>query len=205
MVRLVQQVHSVLCVQTSCIRSIYVQAPVQTQGTDAGQHAMAEDLQLHMPAIPEDREVGPHFMQTIWTKVSSVLGKRKQCTIAPAQAHGSKECKKLGAYVARTTADTRLVVAPDTCAEVSMVREGAEDTSWTEVEAPPVTAQGLSSSTTNLDRLVGVPMRMRSGAAVQVVMCRVTPEDRMPDGVDLFLGTAAQHTCRLGAKVDVKK
>ena len=43
---------------------------------------------------------------------------------------------------------------------------------------------------------------MRSGAAVHVVMCRVTPEDRMPDGVDPFLGTAAQH--RLGAKVDVK-
>ena len=45
-------------------------------------------------------------------------------------------------------------------------------------------------------------MTMRSEAAVHVVMCRVTPEDRMPDGVDLFLGTAVQH--RLGAKVDVK-
>ena len=83
-----------------------------------------------------------------------------------------------------------------------MVREGAEDASWTDVEAPPVTAQGLSSSTTNLDRLMGVPMMISSGAAVHVVMCRVTQEDRMPDGVDLFLGTAAQH--RLGAKVDVQ-
>lgn len=83
------------------------------------------------------------------------------------------------------------MVAPNTCAEVSMIIEGAEDASWSDVDAPPVTAQGLSSTTTKLDRLVGVPMMMRSGAAVHVVMCRVTPEDRMPDGVDLFLGTAA--------------
>ena len=38
------------------------------------------------------------------------------------------------------------MVAPDTCAEVSMIREGAEDASWSDVEALPVTAQGLSSS-----------------------------------------------------------
>ena len=121
-----------------------------------------------MPAVPEDREVGPHVMQTIWKQVRSVLGKRNLCTIAPAQAHGSKECKELGVYVARTTAGTRMVVAPNTCAEVSMIREGAEDASWTEVDAPPVIAQGLSSSTTDRDRLVGVPIRMRSGATVQV-------------------------------------
>jgi len=40
-------------------------------------------------------------------------------------------------------------------------------------------------------------MIMRSGAKVHVVMCRVTPKDSMPNGVDLFLGTVAQH--RLGA------
>ena len=33
-------------------------------------------------------------------------------------------------------------------------------------------------------------------------MCRVTPEDRMPDGVDIFLGTTVQH--RMVAKVDVR-
>jgi hypothetical protein len=186
----------------ACTPPAYVAlAQVQVAGHDQGATAEEQQQQL-MPAIPEDREVDPLDMQTIWKQVRSILGKRKQCTIAPAQAHGSKECKKLGAYVARTTGNTRVVVAPDTCAEVSMIREGAEDASWTEIEAPPVTAQGLSSSTTDLDRLVGVPMIMRSGAQVHVVMCRVTPESRMPDGVDLFLGTAAQH--RLGAKVDVK-
>ena len=83
---------------------------------------MSGELQEHMPAIPEDREVGPYSMQTIWKRVRSVLGKRKQCIIAPLQAQGSKECKELGAYVAKTTASTRIVVAPDT-----IMRRGLDD------------------------------------------------------------------------------
>ena len=129
--------------------------------------------------------------------------KRKACTIAPAVGMTRvKESKKLGAYLAQTTEGTRLVVAPDTCAEVSMVRAGTRDASWRRVEAEPITAQGLSEKTTNLSELVCIPMRMRCGAQIVEVLCRVTPEAMMPDGVDVFLGTGAQH--QMGAKVDVR-
>ena len=40
---------------------------------------MAEEQREHMPAVPEDREVGPFDMQTIWKQVRSIPGKRKQC------------------------------------------------------------------------------------------------------------------------------
>ena len=158
---------------------------------------------VELPAIPEEREVGPYDMQTIWIKMKSVLGKRKHCTIAPAvfapvmDKTQCRECEKLGAYVARTTAGNRLVVAPDTCAEVTMIRAGTEDASWVEIRNPtPVSAQGLSETTTSLDRLVKVPMVMRAGSKQVEVLCRVTPESRVPDGVDVFLGTAAQARTR---------
>lgn len=43
-----------------------VQASAQAQESGGGQSAEAEDQQVHMPAIPENREVGPFKMQTIW-------------------------------------------------------------------------------------------------------------------------------------------
>ena len=108
----------------------------------------AANCVAQLPTIPEQKEVGPYNMQTIWRRVWSVLGKRKYCTIAPAldTDRRTQECKKLGAFMATTAAGTRtvVVVAPDTCAEVSMIRAGAEDASWTEVQAAPITAQGLS-------------------------------------------------------------
>ena len=124
-----------------------------------------------LPAIPENAEVGPYDMQTIWRRVKSsyhsVLRKRKVCTIAPAVGMTRvKESKKLGAYVARTVDGSRLVIAPDTCAEVSMARAGVRDASWRQVEAGPVTAQGLSESTTELNELMCIQVRMRCGAPV---------------------------------------
>ena len=172
-----------------------------------GVSGKATNCVQELPAIPENAEVGPYDMQTIWRRAKaayhSVVRKRKVCTIAPAVGMTRvKESKKLGAYVARSADGGRMVIAPDTCAEVSMARAGIRDASWRPVEAEPVTAQGLSESTTELNELVCIPMRMRCGAPIVEILCRVTPDDMMPDGVDVFLGTGAQH--KMGAKVDVK-
>ena len=68
-----------------------------------------------------------------------MLGKRKHGTIALAIAiwavRKTQEYKKIGAYLVVTTAGTRTIVASDTCAEVSMIEAGANDASWTEVQA----------------------------------------------------------------------
>ena len=149
-----------------------------------------------LPTILENAEVGPYNMQNIWRRVKSVchsvVRKRKVCTIAPAVGMTRvKESKKLGAYVARTVDGSRLVIAPDTCAEVSMARAGVRDALWRPMEAEQMTAQGLSESTTELNELVCIPMRMRCGAPVVEILYRVTPDDMMPDRVDVFLGTGA--------------
>ena len=101
---------------------------MQQSGCVAGK---ATNCVAQLPAIPEHKEVGPYDMQTIWRRVWSVLGKRRHCTMAPTLGTGRRpqECKKLGAFMATTTAGTRTIVAPDTCAEASTIRAGAEDAS----------------------------------------------------------------------------
>ena len=77
----------------------------------------ASNCASELPAIPEEREVGSYDMQTIWVRAKSMMRKRKLCIIAPAvfapvmEKTQCRECKKLGAYVARTTAGSRMVVA----------------------------------------------------------------------------------------------
>ena len=56
---------------------------VDMQQSD-GRSGKASNCVMELPAIPEEREVGPYDMQTIWMVAKSMMRKRKLCVIAPA-------------------------------------------------------------------------------------------------------------------------
>ena len=103
---------------------------------------------------------------------------------APAEEKSHVRRVPLKAYLGHDDKGAPIVVAPDTCAEITMVSAQAVQPHWTKLEDQGVRIEGIGSR--NLSSRVMVKIRHRFGASEDEFPAYIGSP---PAGIDLLLGT----------------